>query len=58
MNKIWNGVANFFELVFTGVEFLGDGMNYLYVFIIFIFLVVWVLIMLKHKKENSEHAPL
>ena len=58
MNKIWNAIADFFELIFIGVEFAGDIMNYLYMLIIFVFLVVWTVIMLKHKKENSEHAPL
>tara|TARA_Y100001954_G_scaffold217979_1_gene250630 strand:- start:141 stop:317 length:177 start_codon:yes stop_codon:yes gene_type:complete len=58
MNKIWNAIADFFELIFIGVEFAGDIMNYLYILIIFVFLVVWTVIMQKHKKENSEHAPL
>ena len=56
MDKIWYAIADFFQFIFKYIEMLGNSVNYLYIGIIFVFLVVWTLQMLKHKKNNEEHA--
>ncbi len=56
MDKIWYAIADFFQFIFRYIEMLGNSVNYLYVVIIFVFLVVWTLQMLKHRKNNEEHA--
>ena len=56
MDKIWYAIADFFQFIFKYIEMLGNSVNYLYIVIIFVFLVVWTLKMLKHKKNNEEHA--
>tara|TARA_Y100000385_G_C12766283_1_gene497309 strand:+ start:181 stop:357 length:177 start_codon:yes stop_codon:yes gene_type:complete len=58
MKKVFYDIGDFFGLVFNGVEVLGNIPNYIYIFIIFIFLVIWTVKMLKHRKDNEEHAPL
>ncbi len=56
MDKIWYAIADFFQFIFKYIEMLGNSVNYLYILIIFVFLVVWTLQMLKHRKNNEEHA--
>jgi len=56
MDKIWYAIADFFQFIFKYIEILGNSVNYLYIVIIFVFLVVWILQMLKHRKNNEEHA--
>ena len=56
MDKIWYAIADFFQFIFKYIEMLGNSVNYLYIVIIFVFLVVWILQMLKHRKNNEEHA--
>ena len=56
MDKIWYAIADFFQFIFKYIEMLGNSVNYLYIVIIFLFLVVWILQMLKHRKNNEEHA--
>ena len=56
MDKIWYTIADFFQFIFKYIEMLGNSVNYLYIVIIFVFLVVWTLQMLKHRKNNEEHA--
>ena len=56
MDKIWYAIADFFQFIFKYIEMLGNSVNYLYIVIIFVFLVVWTLQMLKHRKNNEEHA--
>tara|TARA_B100001059_G_C17262362_1_gene299564 strand:- start:176 stop:352 length:177 start_codon:yes stop_codon:yes gene_type:complete len=58
MNKIWYAIGDFFESLFVMVDGIGNTINYFYVGVIFIFLVVWVTKMLKHRKNDEEHAPL
>ena len=58
MNKIWNGLADFFELTFNVIDWLGNTMNYIYIAVIFLFLVICVLKMIKHRNDNEEHASL
>ena len=58
MNTVFYSIADAFSLIFTGVEILGNYPNYFYSFIIFMFLLVWVIKMLKHRKDNEEHAAL
>jgi len=56
MNKIWHAIDGIFEGVFEIVEGLGNTVNYFYIGVIFTFLVVWVSKMIKHRKNNEEHA--
>ena len=56
MTKIWHTIGDFFQLTFQAIDILGNNMNYFYVTIIFCFLVLWVVQMLKHRKNNEEHA--
>ncbi len=56
MKELFYSIADLFSLIFTGVEILGNMPNYLYIGVIFIFLVVWTAKMLKHQKDNEEHA--
>ncbi len=58
MNKIWYAIGDFFGSIFDMVEGIGNTINYFYIGVIFTFLVVWVTKMLKHRKDNEEHAPL
>jgi len=58
MNKIFYAIADFFGLIFSGVESVGNSINYLYIIIIFAFLVIWITKMLKHRKDGEEHASL
>tara|TARA_B100001142_G_scaffold281834_1_gene293842 strand:- start:27471 stop:27647 length:177 start_codon:yes stop_codon:yes gene_type:complete len=56
MNKIWNAISVLFEGLFEIVEGIENTINYFYIGVIFIFLVVWMLKMIKHRKNNEEHA--
>tara|TARA_B100001769_G_C21813783_1_gene442628 strand:- start:171 stop:347 length:177 start_codon:yes stop_codon:yes gene_type:complete len=56
MDNIWYAIADFFQFIFQYIEMLGNTVNYIYMVIIFVFLVVWTLQMLKHRKNNDEHA--
>tara|TARA_B110000003_G_C16381256_1_gene430561 strand:- start:342 stop:515 length:174 start_codon:yes stop_codon:yes gene_type:complete len=56
MKQIFYTIADFFELIFNGIEALENAPNYFYIGVIFIFLVVWTGKMLKHRKDNEEHA--
>ena len=58
MKELFYVIADFFALIFNGIEVIGNTVNYFYIFIIFIFLVVWISKMIKHRKDNEEHAPL
>ena len=58
MNKIWYGIADMFEFLFRIIEKIGNTANYFYIAVIFVFLVVWISKMLKHRKDNEEHASL
>ena len=58
MNKIWYGIANFFEFIFEIIKSIGNSMNYFYIVVIFVFLVIWVSKMITHKKNNQEHSSL
>lgn len=58
MKEIFCAIGDFFSLIFKGVEAIGNSINYLYICIIFLFLVIWTAKMLKHRKDNEEHAPL
>ena len=58
MKEIFCAIGDFFSLIFMGVETIGNSINYLYICIIFLFLVIWTVKMLKHRKDNEEHAPL
>ena len=58
MKEIFCAIGDFFSLIFMGVETIGNSINYLYICIIFLFLVIWTDKMLKHRKDNEEHAPL
>ena len=56
MKELFYLIADAFELIFNVVELLGNTLNYLYIGVIFSFLVVWTITMLKHRKNNEEHA--
>ena len=56
MKEVFYAIGDFFGSVFNGIEFLGNMPNYFYIGVIFIFLVVWTIKMLKHRKDNEEHA--
>lgn len=56
MKELFYKIGDFFSLIFNGVETLGNAPNYLYIAVIFIFLVVWTTKMLKHRRDNEEHA--
>ena len=58
MKEVFYAIADLFEVLFKGIESVGNALNYMYVGIIFVFLVVWTFKMLKHRKDNEEHAPL
>lgn len=56
MKEMFYAIGDFFELIFNGIEVLDNWPNYFYIGVIFIFLVVWIAKMLKHRKDNEEHA--
>jgi len=56
MREIFYAIADFFSLIFKGVEIIGNSINYLYILIIFAFLVFWTLQMIKHRRNGEEHA--
>lgn len=56
MNNIWHAIGDFFEYIFEFMPLLGNSINYFYIVVIFTFLVVWTSKMIKHKKNNQEHA--
>ena len=58
MKEVFYAIGDFFGLIFNGVEVLGNSPNYFYIGVIFAFLVVWITKMLKHRKDNEEHASL
>ena len=58
MKEVFYAIADLFELIFSGVEALGNTLNYLYMGVIFVFLVIWTIKMLNHRKNNEEHANL
>tara|TARA_B110000003_G_scaffold271882_1_gene306780 strand:- start:1855 stop:2031 length:177 start_codon:yes stop_codon:yes gene_type:complete len=57
MSKIFYAIGDFFGVIFSGVESIGNSLNYIYICVIFIFLVVWIAKMIKHRKDGEEHAP-
>ena len=57
MKELFYAIADFFTLIFNGVEVIGNTLNYFYILVIFMFLVVWIFKMIKHRKDNKEHAP-
>ena len=58
MNKIWYTIGDSFDHLFAIADWIGNKINYIYIGVIFAFLVLWVVKMLKHRKDNEEHAPL
>ena len=56
MKDVFYAIGDFFQLIFNGVEALENMPNYFYIGVIFIFLVVWTAKMLKHRRDNEEHA--
>ena len=58
MKDFFYGIADFFGLIFNGIEEIGNTLNYFYILVIFLFLVVWISKMIKYRKDNEEHAPL
>lgn len=58
MKELFYAIADFFTLIFNAVEVIGNTLNYFYILVIFMFLVVWIFKMIKHRKDNEEHAPL
>jgi len=58
MNKIWYAIGDSFDYLFAMADGIGNTINYIYIGVIFAFLVIWVSKMLKHRKDNEEHAPL
>jgi hypothetical protein len=56
MKEVFYAIGDFFGLIFNIVEDLGNMPNYVYICVIFVFLVVWTSKMLKHRKDNEEHA--
>ncbi len=58
MSEIWHTIGSFFESTFKIIDVLENKVNYVYIVIIFAFLVIWTVKMLKHRKDNEEHAPL
>ena len=57
MKDVFYAIGDFFGLIFNGIDNLGNVPNYFYIGVIFTFLVVWIVKMLKHRKQNEEHAP-
>ena len=58
MTEIFYAIGDLFGLIFNKIEALGNSPNYFYIAFIFIFLVIWTAKMLKHRKDNEEHASL
>tara|TARA_B100001758_G_C18295188_1_gene549233 strand:+ start:136 stop:312 length:177 start_codon:yes stop_codon:yes gene_type:complete len=58
MKDVFYAIGDFFDLIFIGVDAVQNKLNYFYMGVIFIFLVVWTIKMIKHRKNNEEHAPL
>ena len=58
MNMIWYTIGDSFDHLFAIADWIGNKINYIYIGVIFAFLVLWVVKMLKHRKDNEEHAPL
>ena len=58
MKEVFYAIGDFFGLIFAVVDAIQNKLNYFYIGVIFIFLVVWTIKMLKHRKNNEEHAPL
>ena len=58
MKEVFYKIGDFFGIVFKGVEAIGNTLNYLYIGVITVFLIVWTVKMIKHRKNNEEHAPL
>ena len=56
MSKIFYAIGDFFDIIFNGVESIGNSINYLYIIVIFAFLVIWTSKMIKHRKDGEEHA--
>lgn len=58
MKKIWTAIGDFFESIFALADSIGNSINYLYIGVIFFLLVIWILQMIKHRRNNEEHASL
>ena len=58
MSNIWHFIAGVFQKIFEVIAFFGDTVNYIYIAVIFLFLVIWTKEMIKHRKNNEEHASL
>tara|TARA_B100000902_G_C27287051_1_gene905019 strand:+ start:407 stop:583 length:177 start_codon:yes stop_codon:yes gene_type:complete len=56
MKEMFYAIADFFSIIFNIVESLGNIPNYFYIGVISIFLVLWTTQMLKHRRDNEEHA--
>lgn len=58
MKEIFYAIADFFGILFEGIETLGNTLNYIYIIVIFSLLIGWTFKMMQHRKNNEEHAPL
>ena len=58
MKNIFYSIADFFGILFEGIEVLGNTLNYIYILIIFFLLIGWTFKMIQHRNNNEEHAPL
>ena len=56
MKEVFYAIADFFSIIFNIVEALGNIPNYFYILIISVFLILWTTQMLKHRRDNEEHA--
>ena len=56
MKEVFYAIGDFFGSIFEIIESMGNTLNYFYIGVIFIFLVVWIVKMIKHKKDGEEHA--
>ena len=58
MNKVCYAIGDFFGIIFNYVDAIGNSINYLYILIIFSCLVIWIVNMIRHRKDGEEHAAL
>ena len=56
MKEVFYAIGDFFGSIFEIIESMGNTLNYFYIGVIVIFLVVWTAKMIKHRKDNEEHA--
>lgn len=56
MTRVFNGIGEFFQMIFPGVEKLGDIPNVFFIVVCFVALIIWVRRLGQYNKEAAQNG--